>query len=118
MNFNQNILEEKSYKLDTSTQINEESNYKIEITKFLNRVLERIEKMESILVIDRFESDYAVCENRTTGEMLNINRKELPEGIKEGTILKYKNDKYTIEKEEQKRIENRIADKMQKLWNN
>ena len=68
-----------------------------EISKFINRITERIIQMEAIFVIDRFEGDYAICENRDTGEMIDIQ---------------------LIDADSQKEIENRIADKMKKLWNN
>ena len=89
-----------------------------EISKFINRITERIIQMEAIFVIDRFEGDYAICENRDTGEMIDIQLSELPKEVKEGNVLKYKNGKYIIDADSQKEIENRIADKMKKLWNN
>lgn len=91
---------------------------KINICNFLKELSERIEKMQDILVIDRIEGEYAICENRQTKEMIDINLQDLPQGIKEGTVLKWNNGKYEIDIEEQKSIEDRIKQKMDNLWNN
>ena len=47
--------------------------------------------------------------------ILNIN--ELPEDIKEGSVLKYKSNKYELDLEEEKKIEERISEKMKNIWN-
>ena len=70
------------------------------------------------VIIDRFEGEYAVCEKSKTKEMIDIKIEDLPEGSKEGTVLKLKNGKYEIDLEEQKKIEDRIKQKMDSLWNN
>lgn len=41
--------------------------------------------------IDRFEGNFAVCEDRDTGEMVNFKRDDLPQNAREGSILKYSN---------------------------
>ncbi len=46
--------------------------------------------------IDRFEGEYAVCENET-GEMINIPTEQLPEKAKEGDIIIESNGIYTID---------------------
>lgn len=81
---------------------------------FLKQLAERLEKMEEILVVDRIEENIAVCENRKTKKMQNINLEELPEGIKEGSILKWRDGKYEIDTSGE--IENRIEQKMKDVW--
>ena len=76
----------------------------------------KLEEMENKFTVDRFEGDMAVLENRDTGEIFNVNRNDLPQEVKEGTILKLNNNKYEIDLEEQKIVEDRIKDKMNKLW--
>lgn len=62
--------------------------------------------------IDRFEDNFAVCENRQTGELINIPISELPENTKEGSILALENGKYILDiestKKEQKEIKNLV----------
>lgn len=62
--------------------------------------------------IDRFEDNFAVCENRQTGELINIPISELPENAKEGSILILKNGKYLLDiestKKEQKEVKNLV----------
>lgn len=93
------------------------NNSKFDVNAFIKELAERLKIMESKFVIDRFENGYAVCENRDTKEMHNIEIKDLPEGAKEGSVLKFENGKYVIDEEEQKIIEERIRQKMDNLWN-
>lgn len=91
---------------------------KININEFINEIMERLEKMEQELVIDRFEGNIAVCEDSKTGKKVEISKENLEEGLKEGSIIKEENGKYVQVKEKQEEIEDRIKDKMNKLWNN
>lgn len=88
----------------------------IDINQFQRDLTNKLEEMENKFTVDRFEGDIAVLENRDTGEMININKNELPQDAKEGSILKLNNKKYEIDMEEQKEVEKRIKDKMNKLW--
>lgn len=84
------------------------------IQGFLKQITERLDKMEEVLVVDRIEGNIAVCENRKTKKMQNINIADLPEEIEEGTILKWQNGKYEIDTSRQ--IEDRIEQKMKDVW--
>ena len=85
------------------------------ITDFVNQLKQKIESVKT-LVIDRFEGNLAVCENRETGEMMNIDISKLPENIEEGDVLKLENNKYQIDEEKRKEIEDRITNKLQDLF--
>lgn len=65
-------------------------------SKELNNHLEFEKKIFSV---DRFEGKFAICENRETGEMINIEKAILPENIKEGSIVKYENGKFILDNE-------------------
>lgn len=84
------------------------------IQSFLKQIAERLEKMEEVLVVDRIEGDIAVCENRKTKKIQNINIADLPQNVEEGTALKWQNGKYEIDTS--KKIENRIEQKMKDVW--
>ncbi len=101
--------------LDLLNNINRGQN-EIDMEKFQRELTNKLEEMENKYTVDRFEGDIAVLENRNTGEMLNVSRNDLPREVKEGTILKINNNKYEIDLEEQKIVEDRIKDKMNKLW--
>lgn len=88
----------------------------IDMEKFQRELTNKLEEMENKFTVDRFEGDMAVLENRDTGEMFNVSRNDLPQEVKEGTILKINNNKYEVDLEEQKIVEDRIKDKMNKLW--
>ena len=90
---------------------------KFDVSSFIKELTERLKKMDRELVIDRFEGDFAVCEDRKTKEIYNINVNELPNEIKEGSILKYVDGKYVIDKELEEDISDRISKKMDDLWN-
>ena len=74
--------------------------------------------MAKILVVDRIENDIAVCENRRNKKIIEIQLSKLPEGGKEGTVIKYCMGKYSIDTETQNEIEKRIQEKMNGIWNN
>lgn len=69
-----------------------------------------------MLILDRFESDMAVCEC-TDKTFVQIDRSLLPEGAKEGDLIKEDTDgKYIIDENETKKSRERIAKKMDALW--
>lgn len=111
-------MEINNFKDNNLSQNMDDKIYLANISNFLKELSERIEKMQDVLIIDRFEGEYAVCEKSKTKEMIDIKIEDLPEGSKEGTVLKLKNGKYEIDLEEQKKIEDRIKQKMDSLWNN
>lgn len=91
---------------------------KIDVNEFINEIKERLEKMEEELVIDRFEGNVAVCEDRKIGKKIEILKENLEEGLKEGDIIKEEKGKYVQANELQEETEKRIKQKMNKLWNN
>lgn len=101
--------------------LNENSNFnetKTGVGEFIHQISERMKMMEKdIWVVDRFEGEYVICENRNTKEKLEIQKEKLPKKIKEGSVLNYKEGKFSIDLEEEKKIEDRIRKKMQDLWN-
>lgn len=88
----------------------------IDVDQFKRELTNKLEEMENRFTVDRIENDIAVLENRDTGEIFNVNKRDLPQELKEGTILKMVNNKYEIDIEEQKKVEDRIKEKMNKLW--
>ena len=73
--------------------------------------------MSKIFVVDRIEENIAVCENRKNRKMMNIELSKLPEGTKEGTVLRYRMGRYTIDLQLQNEIEQQIQEKMNDIWN-
>lgn len=90
---------------------------KIDVSSFIQELTERLEIMEKELTVDRFEGEVAVCEDRQTKRIYNIEKSKLPEKIKEGSIIKFENGKYVKCEIKENEIANRIADKMEDLWN-
>ena len=88
----------------------------MDIGKFINEIEERFNEMEEELVIDRYEGDYAICEDRKTGAKKEILKTELQEGLEEGSVIKKENGKYIKAEKEQEIIEKRIEDKMNQIW--
>lgn len=68
--------------------------------------------------IDRIEDNIAVLENLETQEMIDVSLDELPEGIKDGTVLKYVNDKYELDLDEEEQRSNEIEDLFNSLKKN
>lgn len=65
-------------------------------------------------VIDRIEEEIAILQDLNTKEFFNINIKELPDNIKEGTYL-IKNKVYKIDKKTEDRKRKEIRERFNKL---
>lgn len=102
--------------LDLLNQLTGE-NFNNMIEDFVRELTNKLEEMETKFTVDRFEGNMAVLENRETGEMINVHKNELPKDAKEGSVLKINENKYELDIEEQKQTEERIKNKMDKLWN-
>lgn len=92
---------------------------------FINEFLKELEKgIKSMnnepkeYTVDRFEGNIAVCEDRETGEMVEFDRKNLPQNAREGGILKYSNGKFEQDSKLEQDVSERIKQKMDNLWNN
>ena len=70
-----------------------------------------------IFTVDRIEEDIVVLEDRNTRKMYDIEKNMLPEGIKNGDIIKKINGKFFIDEIETQEVEERIQKKMNDLWN-
>jgi len=68
-----------------------------------------------MLIIDRFEAEYAVCEDEEKN-MMNILVSKLPRGIKEGYCMENTNGVYVINYEETKRLKDDIEKSTKGLW--
>lgn len=93
-------------------EINDNNKKNNNSEDFSSELNNYIQKTETTFSIDRFEGDFAICENRNTGEMVNIPKSDLPENVKEGSILKFENGKYILDientKMEQQEIKNLV----------
>lgn len=81
---------------------------KIKNSSSFSQKLEHHLKLNTLIFsIDRFENEFAICENMQTGEMVNIEKSLLPQEAKEGSIIKYENGNYVLDFEKTvKRQEN------------
>lgn len=68
------------------------------------------------VVIDRFEGEYAVCENNDR-TMMDIERSRLPIGAKEGDVLDLQEGKITIDREATDKRKKEIEQLTEDLWN-
>lgn len=68
-----------------------------------------------VLIIDRFEGPYAVCEDKEE-KFFAIEHKELPEGAKAGTVLNISDDGViTVDENETERRRQRILQKQKSI---
>lgn len=91
------------------------------ISEFLKELEKGLRNMNNEIkeyTIDRFEGDFAVCEDRDTGEMVDFKRDDLPQNAREGSILKYSDGKFEIDSKQEQEVSERIKQKMDNLWNN
>lgn len=66
-------------------------------------------------VIDRFECDFAVCEDEE-GNMINIDKTTLPIEAKEGDVIIFDCNSVKIDKEETTKRRKRINELAENLW--
>lgn len=62
----------------------------------LKNYLSRNNTENSILILDRFEGNFAICENKQTGKIVNIPKSLISSQAKDGDILKLKNNNYRV----------------------
>lgn len=67
------------------------------------------------LIIDRFEEEYAVCEDENK-KILNINKSKIPKQAKEGDIIIYRDGKYILDKEKTLNRKKYIEELTKDLW--
>lgn len=67
------------------------------------------------LIIDRFEEEYAVCEDENK-KILNINKSKIPKQAKEGDIIIYRNGTYILDKEKTLNRKKYIEELTKDLW--
>lgn len=71
--------------------------------------------IHSKFIVDRFESNFAVCENKETGSYLDIPKAFISSEVKPGNIIKFENglyvpdfETYSKELEEVKELANSV----------
>lgn len=67
------------------------------------------------LIIDRFEDEYAICEDKDK-KILNINKSKIPKQAKEGDIIIYREGKYILDKEKTLNRKKYIEELTKDLW--
>ena len=74
--------------------------------------------MDNIWSIDRIEENIAILENKTTQELKEVDITLLPNNIKEGSIVSYENNIYTLELSKEEKIRQEILERFQRLRKN
>ncbi len=68
-----------------------------------------------MLIIDRFEGDYAVVEDSETDIVKNINKTLIDKTAKEGDVLSFENGAYIVDMEATERRRREISELIKKL---
>ncbi|WP_454054011.1 DUF3006 domain-containing protein [Clostridium sp. Marseille-Q7071] len=66
-------------------------------------------------IIDRFEEEFAVCENEKR-IMVNISRDKIPKEAKEGDVLIIEEENIYIDVEETEKLKKEIEELAKDLW--
>ena len=75
--------------------------------------------MDNVLfAIDRFEENVIILENIKTKEKIEIQRELLPSNIHEGAIVKFHNNNYILEENEEEKRRCEILERFQRLRKN
>ena len=67
--------------------------------------------------IERFEENIVVLESRENQKMINVGRDKIPEGVKEGDIVRVINGKILKDEKKTEEVSERIKNKMDDLLN-
>ncbi len=67
-------------------------------------------------VIDRFEGDFAVCQNILDDSIRNIKKNIIPNDVKEGDIITFENGKYFFDEKKTNERKKYIKEKFDALW--
>ena len=72
-------------------------------------------EVKMIYIVDRIENNIAVLENKDTKEIINIPLNSLPTNLKEGNVLRYENNTYILDADEEEKRRQAILEKFNKL---
>ena len=89
-------------------ELNNDNSKNINSNDFSNELKNHLEKSNITFSIDRFEDNFAICENMQTGEFIDIPIELLPIDCKKGSIIKLVNNKYVLDIEETKQKQEEI----------
>lgn len=84
------------------------SEFSKELTNYISK--------SSSFSIDRFEGEFAICENKQTNEMVNIKRSLLPEDCNEGDIIEFRDGIYVLNKTQTQKEQAEIKDLVDSLF--
>lgn len=107
-----NKIQVANINISDENKTEKSSNFLQELISNLTQVLHK----ERILVIDRIEENIAVCEDRETRLIFNIELLKLPENVKEGDVIRYKNNEFKLDTQAQEEIAERIQEKTKNLF--
>ena len=65
--------------------------------------------------VDKIENDIVLLENIKDGIKKEVNKKDLPNGVKETDILSYNGNAYVFDNDEKEKRLKRIKEKMNRL---
>ena len=66
-------------------------------------------------VIDRIEDNIVICQNLETKEMVELEKKILPQNIKDGNVLLFDNNEYKLDLNEEELRRQRIRERFNRL---
>lgn len=96
--------------------LNIENNKKNVIDNSFSKELRNSIEKNILFSIDRFEGNFAVCENQSTNEIVNIERELLPAECKSGDIIKFENGLYILDKETTQEKQEEIKNMVNNLF--
>lgn len=97
-------------------EINNNLNKKSSKSSFSEELENYINKTNTLFSIDRFEGNFAICENKQTQEIVNIQKNLLPINATEGDIIRFVNGKYILDIEQTKKEREDIKNLVDNLF--
>ena len=69
------------------------------ILEIISNLIQNKSNLSQSFAIDRFEDNFAICENLKTKEIINIPNYKLPKNTKENDVITLKNTSFYIDNE-------------------
>lgn len=67
-------------------------------------------------IVDRFEGEFAVCEDQESGEQIDIAKSELSDDVHEGDVIFKSGEVFLTDSEKTKERKELIKRKFENLW--
>lgn len=89
-----------------------------DILNSISTIIQNNIKTSKSFSVDRFEGNFAVCQNLKTKDVVNIPKSRLSSNIKENDIITFKDNNFYLDKEMTKKRKGKIENLTKDIFEN